>query len=108
MQIRNGGKNRELEAARLAEAALDEMMTDADAGYDSAALEPWGPLAKYESGLPELDNVSSSTAVHGVACDSLQTQNSAASVTAVGIFGAAHEAGARSMNAQQWQVMPVC
>ena len=72
------------------EAALDEMMTDAEAGYDAAvtAVEPWASLAKCDSGLPELDNLSSSTAVHGVACDSLQTQNSAASVTAHGTFAA--------------------
>lgn len=96
MQVRNGGKNRELEAAKLAEAALDEMLTDAEAGCDAAVtvVEPWASLTKHDSGLPELDNLSSNTAVHGVGYDSLQTQNSAASVTAHGIFAAIHEGGA--------------
>ena len=85
-QVRNGGKNRELEAVRLAEATLDEMMLDAEAGYDSFAASgvgaTWGPLAGRDSGLPELDNVSSSTAVPGIAYAGLQTQTSTASVAA--------------------------
>ena len=88
--MRNGGKNRELEAARLAEAALDEMMTDAEAGYDSTAAGAWRPLVKSESGLPEQDNVSSTTAVNEMAYSSLQTQNSAVSVTAHPLSVATH------------------
>lgn len=106
-QVRNGGKNREMEAAKLAEAALDEMMTDAEAVYDTsaaAAADAWGPKAPCDAGLPELDNVSSSTALDNTG---LQKQNSALSVT-TSLHVAAQRGAVRSAHAQQWQEMPVC
>ena len=92
--MRNGGRNRELEAARLAEAALDEMMTDAEAVYDSSAAA-------------ELETVSSITALNELAYAGLEKQNSAVSVT-TSLDIKAHRVAAGSAPAEQWQEMLVC
>lgn len=92
--MRNGGKNRELEAARLAEAALDEMMTDAEAAYDSSAAA-------------ELETVSSITALNELAYAGLEKQNSAVSVT-TSLDIKAHRGAAESAPAEQWQETLVC